>query len=96
MAHLADDKMLVVLLVHGQQSREELGNLLLQLVAGHEVAHGAHGLSHREPELEHTAVKQRTSVRPATTTDNAGGQTSSSSNSQFFIVPEEKIIFAAG
>ena len=68
MAHLADDEMLVVLLVHGQQSREEPGNLLLQFVTGHEVAHGAHGLGHRQPELEHTEVKQRTSVRPAATT----------------------------
>ena len=71
-SHLADDKMLVVLLVHGQQRGEELGNLLLQLIAGHEVAHGAHGLRHRQPELEHTADRQRTSVRQPTTTDNTG------------------------
>lgn len=44
--------MLIVFLVKGQDGRCKSGNLLLQFFAGHQVAHGAQGLSHSQPQLE--------------------------------------------
>lgn len=52
LTHLAYDVMLVVFLVKGQDGWYKFGNLLLQFFAGHQVAHGAHGLSHSQPQLE--------------------------------------------
>lgn len=44
--HLANDVVFIVFLVKGQDGRHEFGNLLLQFFTGHQVAHGAHSLSH--------------------------------------------------
>lgn len=49
--HLGYVEGLRVLLVEGEDARDELGELLLQLLAGHQVAHGSHGLHHRQSQL---------------------------------------------
>lgn len=51
--------MLIVFLVKGQDGWYKFGNLLLQFFAGHQVAHGAHGLSHSQPQLEEHGVRSK-------------------------------------
>lgn len=50
--HLGYVEGLRVLLVEGEDARDELRELLLQLLAGHQVAHGSHGLHHRQSQLQ--------------------------------------------
>lgn len=45
--HLANDIVLIVFLVQGQDGRNKFRNLLLQFITGHQMAHRAHGLSDR-------------------------------------------------
>lgn len=40
-----------MLLVEGEDGWDEFWELLLQLLAGHQVAHGSQGLHHRQTEL---------------------------------------------
>lgn len=51
--HLANDIVLVVFLVQGQDGRNEFRNLLLQFIIGHQMAHRAHRLRYCPPQLEH-------------------------------------------
>lgn len=48
---LGDVEGLRVLLVEGEDGWDEFWELLLQLLAGHQVAHGSQGLHHRQTEL---------------------------------------------
>lgn len=51
-AHLGHVEGLRVLLVEGQDSGQEFGELLLQLFARQQVAHRPQSLHHSEPELK--------------------------------------------
>ena len=52
--YLADDVMLGDLLVEREDRGYEFGQLLLQLIMGHQVTHGPQSFRHSQTQLEHT------------------------------------------
>lgn len=61
-AHLANDVVLVVFLVQGQDGRNKSGNLFLQFIVGHQMTHWSHRLSHCQPQLEAKQIQRKVRI----------------------------------